>query len=145
MDALMTAVCLYWDIRSVGEWLRVEGGKVRIDGPASPRTAELAAAIRSARAGLVRLFSEPCPCATCAEAANDGPVLRLYCPSGLDTDATWQALRRELDALDAEDERVCIQAEACGESSLSPGTACDAEGRGIRGVQRNADPEAKHD
>ncbi len=142
---MIDAVRLYWALRSRGIWITAANGRLWFDAPKGQVTPAVRESVRQVQIDLLRLFSEPCPCASCAEAADDGPVLRLYCPSGLDADATWQALRREFDALDAEDERVCIQAEACGESSLSPGTACDAEGRGIRGVQRNADPEVKHD
>lgn len=110
MDVLMAAVRLYWDIRSAGGWLRVEGDKMRIDGPATLMTAELDAAIRSAKPDLVRLLTEPCPCSTCTAPGDDGAVPRLYCASGLDTDPTWEALRREFDVLDAADERAAIQA-----------------------------------
>jgi len=115
----MAAVRLYWDIRSVGGWLRVEGGMVRIDGPASLMTAELDAAIRRAKPDLVRLFTEPCPCATCAEVTHGGPVLRLYCASELDTDPTWEAVRRKFDALDEADERAAIQEEGCTAAELA--------------------------
>jgi hypothetical protein len=110
MDVLMAAVRLHWAIRSAGGWLRVNGGIVRINGPADLMTAELDAAVRTAKPALVRLFTEPCPCATCAALAEEPPAPRLYCASGLDTDPAWEALRREFDALDEADERAAIQA-----------------------------------
>ena len=127
MDVLMAAVRLYWAIRSAGGWLRVEGGKVRIDGPASLMTAELDAAIRRAKPDLVRLITEPCPCATCVGLGEEPPAQRLYCASGLDTDPAWEAVRREFDALDEADERAAIQEEACTAAELAALSAAKKE------------------
>ena len=104
----MEAVRLYWDLRRRGIWLRVEGQRINYAGPRDSVTVAVRNRLRGVKPALVRLFSERCPCSACA-ASDDGPVLRLYCASGLDTDPTWEALRREFDALDEADERAAIQ------------------------------------
>lgn len=107
---MIEAVRLYWDLRSRGILLAVTDGRLWFDAPAGLVTAAVRESILPLRADLVRLLTEPCPCSTCAATGDDGPVPRLYCASGLDADPTWEALRREFDALDDADERAAIQA-----------------------------------
>lgn len=106
----MEAVRLYWDLRSRGIWLRVEGQRINYTGPRDSVTVAIRDRLRRAKPALVRLFSEPCPCEACVALREEPPALRLYCASGLDADPAWEALRREFDALDEADERAAIQA-----------------------------------
>lgn len=107
---MIEAVHLYWELRSRGIWLRVEGRRIDYTGPRDSVTVAVRDRLRRAKPALVRLFSEPCPCETCAALGEEPPAKRLYCASGLDCDATWESLRREFDALDEADERAAIQA-----------------------------------
>jgi hypothetical protein len=107
---VIEAVRLYWDLRSRGILLALADGRLWFDAPAGLVTPPVRESILPLKAELVRLLTESCPCSTCAATGDDDPMPRLYCASGLDTDPTWDAVRREFDALDEADERAAIQA-----------------------------------
>lgn len=107
---MIEAVRLYWDLRSRGILLALTNCQLWFDAPTGLVTTAVRESIVPLRADLVRLLSEPCPCSVCAATGDDGPVLRLYCASGQDSDPMWEALHREFDALDEADERAAIQA-----------------------------------
>jgi hypothetical protein len=107
---VIEAVRLYWDLRSRGILLALADGRLWFDAPTGLVTSAVRESIRQVQTDVLRLLSEPCPCATCVALGEEPPVLRLYCASGLDTHATWEALRREFDVLDEADERAAIQA-----------------------------------
>lgn len=115
---MIEAVRTYWALRSRGILLALSDGRLWFDAPTGIVTPAVRESIPPLKADLVRLLADPCPCSACAM-SDDGPALRLYCASGLDADPTWDAVRREFDALDEADERAAIQEEGCTAAELA--------------------------
>ncbi len=108
---MIVALRLFGELRAQGVGLSVKDGELTYDAPRSALTPALRHRVLCVKADLVRLFSELCPCPECASVGESRRVIRLFCASGLDADPEWEALRRELDAMDDAEERAAIQAE----------------------------------
>lgn len=108
---VIEAVRLYWSLREERVVLTVAQGQLVFDAPKGTVTHDTRARLREHMPALVRLLSEPCPCAPCVALSAAPPALRLHCASGLDMDPMWVAVRREFDTLDEAAERTAIQAE----------------------------------